>query len=146
MKARIERERLSPGEDPEFHLKLGKGAMNDVEFLAQLLQMKSGGTRPGIRVPGTIAALQRLAEEDLLHPSEAEVLGSAYRLCGELRNRLFLQYGRPVDSLPADQEELSRLAVSLGRLDAPRSAIREDYRRATRRARRLFERRFYKDS
>ena len=146
MKARIESERLGPGEDPDFHLKLGRGGMNDIEFLVQLMQMRFGNRHPAIQTPGTLAAFEALTVTGHISPTEAEDLIGAYRFCGTLRNRLFLQYGRPVDSLPADQDELTRLALSLGRYDAPRSALREEYRRVTRRARRLVEQRFYRDS
>ena len=145
MKARIERERLGPGEDPDFHLKLGKGGMNDIEFLIQLLQMRFGGPNPDLRVSGTEAALEVLAATGHLSSPAARDLSAAYRFCGTLRNRLFLQYGRPIDSLPTDQEELTRLALSLGRFDAPRSSVREEYRRLTRRARRLVEQTFYRN-
>ncbi len=145
MKARIERERLGPGEDPDFHLKLGRGAMNDIEFLVQLHQMRSGGQNQGLQVPGTEEALSRLVAFGLLEQEAARDLNAAYEFCGMLRNRLFLQFGRPVDSLPTDQDELTRLALSLGRFDAPRSSVREEYRRLTRRARRLVELNFYQD-
>ena len=46
MKARIERERIPPSEDPQFHLKLGRGSLTDVEWTAQLLQLRTG-TRAG---------------------------------------------------------------------------------------------------
>ncbi len=143
MKARIEGERLGPGEDPDFHLKLGRGGMNDIEFLTQLLQMRFGGRQPELRTGGTIAALESLAATNHLTHTDCRDLSEAYRFCATVRNRLFLQYGRPVDSLPTDQEELTRLALSLGHFDAPRSSVREEYRRLTRRARRLVERRFY---
>ena len=42
MKVRIEQERLAPGEDPEFHLKLGRGSLSDIEFTVQLLQLRHG--------------------------------------------------------------------------------------------------------
>jgi glutamate-ammonia-ligase adenylyltransferase len=145
MKARIERERLGPGEDPDFHVKLGKGGLNDIEFLVQLNQMRFGGHNPELRIPGTEAALEQLAESGYLSSAAAGDLVAAYRFCGTLRNRLFLQMGRPIDSLPTDQDELTRLALSLGHFDAPRSSIREEYRRLTRRARRLVERNFYQD-
>ncbi|MGH9061557.1 MAG: bifunctional [glutamine synthetase] adenylyltransferase/[glutamine synthetase]-adenylyl-L-tyrosine phosphorylase, partial [Acidimicrobiales bacterium] len=35
-KARIERERIPAGEDPQFHLKLGRGSLSDVEWTVQL--------------------------------------------------------------------------------------------------------------
>ena len=61
MKARIERERIPPGEDPQFHLKLGRGSLSDVEFTVQLLQLVHGGEHPDVRVPGTIDALAAAA-------------------------------------------------------------------------------------
>ena len=42
MKVRIEQERIPPGEDPQFHLKLGRGSLSDVEFTVQLLQLLHG--------------------------------------------------------------------------------------------------------
>ena len=44
MKARIERERIPPGEDSRFHLKLGRGSLSDVEFTVQLEQLEHGAT------------------------------------------------------------------------------------------------------
>ena len=41
MKVRIEQERIPPGEDPQFHLKLGRGSLSDVEFTVQLLQLRA---------------------------------------------------------------------------------------------------------
>jgi hypothetical protein len=38
IKARVERERIPPTDDPKFHLKLGRGSLSDIEFTAQLLQ------------------------------------------------------------------------------------------------------------
>jgi glutamate-ammonia-ligase adenylyltransferase len=48
MKARVEAERIPTGEDPQFHLKLGRGSQSDVEWTVQLLLM-----RHGIRATGT---------------------------------------------------------------------------------------------
>jgi glutamine synthetase adenylyltransferase len=49
--------------------------------------------------------------------------------------------GRAVDSLPTRPEEMRSLAASLGFDRA--SELREEYRRVTRRARQVFEARFY---
>ena len=72
MKVRIERERLAPGEDPEFHLKLGRGSLSDIEFTAQLLQLRHGVT--GAR---TLGALDALVEGGHLPAGEADVLAEA---------------------------------------------------------------------
>ena len=143
MKARVERERIPVGEDPDFHVKLGRGGMSDVEWTVQLLQMLHGHDVPGIRTPSTLEGLERLAAAGLLDPDDAAVLDAAYRFCARVRNRLFLRAGRVRDSLPADPDEAGRLARSLGYEVNPRSALREEYRRVTRRARRVVERVFY---
>jgi glutamate-ammonia-ligase adenylyltransferase len=141
MKARVEKERIPAGEDRDFHLKLGAGALVDIEFLVQLLQLKSGGGDLSLRVTGTLEALPRLATAGLLSDDEAADLATAYRFCTMARNRLFLQTGRAIDSLPSDPTQEGRLADSLGY--SRRGDLRDDYRRLTRRARRVFEDHFY---
>jgi glutamate-ammonia-ligase adenylyltransferase len=134
MKVRIERERLKPGDDPEFHLKLGKGSLSDIEFTVQLLQLQHG-----LAEPSTMAALGTLVETGHLPLEEAEVLEASYRFCEGTRNRTFLVVGSG-DSLPSRPELLTPVARSLGHT-VPE--LRERYRRVTRRARRVVERRFY---
>jgi [glutamine synthetase] adenylyltransferase / [glutamine synthetase]-adenylyl-L-tyrosine phosphorylase len=135
MKARIERERIPAGEDPTFHLKLGRGSLSDVEFTAQLLQL-----RHGVAATGTIEALERLVEVEALAADDAEILIEAYRFCERTRNRWFLVNSAPGDALPTRPEELLWLSRSL---DLTVTDLREHYRRVTRRARRVVERVFY---
>ena len=137
MKARMERERIPPGEDPAFHLKLGRGSLSDVEFTVQLLQM-----RTGLRAPSTVTALDGLAESAALAPEDADVLRAAYRFCERTRNRWWLVGSAPsgVDALPQRPDDLARLARSL---DTTAARLRDEYRRVTRRARRVVERLFY---
>lgn len=135
IKARVERERIPAGEDPQFHLKLGRGSLSDVEFTAQLLQL-----RHGVRATGTMEALVRLEQSGALDPDDREVLADAYRYCERTRNRWFLVKGAPGDSLPARPEQMAALARSLG---TTATDLRESYRRVTRRARRVVERVFY---
>ena len=62
MKARIESERIPPGEDPQFHLKLGRGSLSDIEFTVQLEQLAHGGGTPEVRDPSTLRALAALVD------------------------------------------------------------------------------------
>ena len=66
MKARIEAERIPPGEDPDFHFKLGRGGLVDVEFLTQLIQMRSGATMPSLRAQATLEAVRGAVSAELL--------------------------------------------------------------------------------
>jgi glutamate-ammonia-ligase adenylyltransferase len=135
MKARIERERMPAGEDPQFNLKLGRGSLSDVEWTAQLLQL-----RHGVAATGTLAALDALEAAGALGPEDAAILSDAYRFCEETRNRWFLVRGGPGDSLPATGTRLTTLARSLG---TTASELRDEYRRRTRRSRQVMERLFY---
>ncbi len=137
MKARVERERIPPGEDPEFHLKLGRGSLADVEWTVQLLQL-----RTGTRAPSTTRALAALEAAAAVEPDDADVLLTAYRFCERARNRWWLVGSAPAaaDALPTRPNDLLHLARSL---DTTASALREDYRRVTRRSRRVVERLFY---
>jgi glutamate-ammonia-ligase adenylyltransferase len=70
-------------------------------------------------------------------------LQAAYRYCERARNAWYLLSGRPSDALPTNASDLTRLGVLLGYVHLPSSSLRDDYRRVTRRARRVVERVFY---
>ncbi len=135
LKARMEKERIPAGEDPQFHLKLGRGSLSDVEWTVQLLQL-----RHGVTAPGTMAAMAALVAAGHLDSADALVLGHAYRFCEATRNRLYLVRGGPCDFLPAPGHQLTVLARSLGTTP---TGLREEYRRRTRRCRRVVEKLFY---
>jgi [glutamine synthetase] adenylyltransferase / [glutamine synthetase]-adenylyl-L-tyrosine phosphorylase len=143
MKARIERERIPPSEDPRFHLKLGRGSLSDVEFTVQLLQLQHGARHPEIRVTSTIEALHELRAAGLVDAGDADSLEEAYRFCERARNAQYLLTGRPRDALPTDGSEATRLGRLLGYGPQPQARLRDDYRRVTRRARKVVERVFY---
>jgi glutamate-ammonia-ligase adenylyltransferase len=142
IKARVERERIPAGEDPEFHLKLGKGGLTDVEFTVQLLQLQHGAVHPEVRAPSTTEALVRLASAGLLDGEDASVLRAAYEFCERARNAAYLVTGRAADALPAGDDG-RRVALLLGYTHRPEAELRDDYRRLTRRARKVVERVFY---
>jgi glutamate-ammonia-ligase adenylyltransferase len=135
MKARVEHERMPVGEDPKFHLKLGRGSLSDIEWTAQLLQLQHG-----IRATGTIPALEAVRDAGRLDGDDASILIDTYEFLERTRDRLFLVNSAPSDSLPTQPEALMWLARSMGTNAAE---LREHYRRVTRRARRVVERVFY---
>jgi glutamate-ammonia-ligase adenylyltransferase len=135
MKARVERERIPPGEDPDFHLKLGRGSLSDVEWTVQLLQLQHG-----VAEPSTMPALALLEAAGLVASDDAAALAAAWRFCEATRNRWYLVKGAPGDSLPTQADQLARLARSL---DTTATGLRNDYRRVTRRSRAVVEAIFY---
>jgi glutamate-ammonia-ligase adenylyltransferase len=143
MKARIERERVPAGEDPRFHLKLGRGSLSDVEFTVQLLQLEHGAANVTVRDPSTLRALEALAAGGYIARPDADQLASAYVLCERARSARYLLTGMPNDALPVDGDESAKLGRMLGYEERPAQTLREDYRRETRRARAIVERVFY---
>ncbi|MHB8663803.1 MAG: bifunctional [glutamine synthetase] adenylyltransferase/[glutamine synthetase]-adenylyl-L-tyrosine phosphorylase [Acidimicrobiales bacterium] len=136
VKARIERERIPPGDDPDFHLKLGRGGLSDVEWTVQLLQLR----HRVFDAAGTMDALAALEAAGHVSSEDAATLRAAYVYGERARDRLYLVRGAPGDALPRSPEQLGKLARSLG-TSGP--ALREEYRRVTRRAREVTERLFY---
>ncbi|MGH2794028.1 MAG: bifunctional [glutamine synthetase] adenylyltransferase/[glutamine synthetase]-adenylyl-L-tyrosine phosphorylase [Actinomycetota bacterium] len=144
IKARIEKERLGPREDPKFQLKVGRGGLIDVEFTIQLLQLMHGHRDPRLRAQSTIPATAAAADMALLDLEKARWMVDAYRFLNRTRNVLYLIRGRPQDALPPTPEEQEVLARALG-YAAPGARVQfiEDYRRVTRRSRQVCEDVFY---
>ena len=145
IKARVESERLPQNADRRRHLKLGDGALSDVEWLVQLLQLRFAGRLPSLRTPSTLEALAAAAREELLSDRDVEVLREAWKLATRIRNGLALARSRTIDLLPVDRGELEAVARLVGLPAGSARDLEEHYLAATRRARRVFERRFYED-
>ena len=143
MKARVERERLPPGEDPAFHLKLGRGSLSDIEWTVQLLQLQHGATVPGLRTTRTLAALEAARDAGLVEPDDADVLAEGWRTVSRLRNAITLVRGRPADQLPRDTREKAAVALTVGYPVGGSDAMVNDYLRRTRRTHAVVERVFW---
>ena len=142
VKARVEAERLPRGVDPRRHLKLGPGGLADVEWTAQLLQLRHAGDLASLRTPRTTDALVAAAEAGLLDPGDADVLVEAWRTTSRLRDALTHRRGRAQDQLPTDRRELDGAARLLGYPPGSGGLLEEDHRRRARRARSVVERVF----
>ncbi|MFB9470969.1 bifunctional [glutamine synthetase] adenylyltransferase/[glutamine synthetase]-adenylyl-L-tyrosine phosphorylase [Nonomuraea salmonea] len=143
LKARMEAERLPRGADPALHTKLGPGGLSDVEWVAQLLQLQHAGRLPVLRTTRTLEALRAAVAEDLLAPEDEEVLAEAWRFASRVRDAMMLVKGRPGDSIPKDTAERRQVARTLGYPPDGSEDFLDDYRRVTRRARKVVDRVFY---
>ncbi|MEU8249484.1 bifunctional [glutamine synthetase] adenylyltransferase/[glutamine synthetase]-adenylyl-L-tyrosine phosphorylase [Nonomuraea sp. NPDC048916] len=143
LKARMEAERLPRGADPALHTKLGPGGLSDVEWVAQLLQLRHAGAVPSLRTTRTLQTLRAAVAEGLLDESDEAVLARAWSFASRVRDAIMLVKGRPGDSVPADARERARIAQTLGYPPDGSEDFLDDYRRVTRRARRVVDRVFY---
>jgi glutamate-ammonia-ligase adenylyltransferase len=142
LKARMEAERLPRGADRVLHTKLGPGGLSDVEWIAQLLQLRHGADLPELRVTGTRATLAAAAHAGLLAAEDAALLDEAWTHTSLLRNGIAIMRGRPGDQVPTDAKELAGIARYLGE-DVDSETLLDTHRRLARRARTAFERLFY---
>jgi [glutamine synthetase] adenylyltransferase / [glutamine synthetase]-adenylyl-L-tyrosine phosphorylase len=141
IKARMEAERMPRGVEPALHLKLGPGGLADVEWVAQLLQLRHAAAVPGLRTTRTHATLAAASAAGLIEPADAATLTSAWLLASRIRDAVMLARGRPSDTLPSLPGELAVTARILGY--AGSQDLVQDWRRSARQARAVMERLFY---
>jgi [glutamine synthetase] adenylyltransferase / [glutamine synthetase]-adenylyl-L-tyrosine phosphorylase len=107
-KLRLEKQRQTKPRGAD--VKLARGGIRDIEFLVQCLQRLHGGREPWVRHGGTLLALSRLRDKELLSPLEYARLASAYQFMRHLEHRLQFDEDRQTHSLPEEKEELDLLA------------------------------------
>lgn len=145
LKARMEAERLPRGADPALHTKLGPGGLSDVEWVAQLIQLRHAGRLPSLRTTRTLETLRAAVAEGLLSAEDETALAQAWRFASRIRDAVVLVRGRAADSIPVDLRERALISRAMGYPSDSSEDLVEDYRRITRRARRVMERAFYED-
>jgi len=143
LKARMESERLPRGADPKTHFKLGLGGLSDVEWTAQLVQLRHAWEIEALRTTGTLAALVAAGEADLIPGEDVETLARAWTFTSSLRNAAVLWRGRPVEALPSDLRDADGIGRIVGREAGQGAELAEVYRRLARRARAAVVANFY---
>jgi glutamate-ammonia-ligase adenylyltransferase len=142
LKARMEAERLPRGVDPAMHIKLGRGGLADVEWTVQLMQLQHAAAMPALQTTTTLEALAAARAEGLMNRADEQALRAAWLIATRVRNAIVLAKGRPSDMVPSDARSLAAVARAMGYRSGHTGDLREDYLRATRRARGVHERLF----
>lgn len=109
-RARIHEKLSAKRGDAGMDIKLARGGIRDIEFLVQCLQRLHGGREPWVRHGGTLFALSRLRDKNLLSGFEHARLASAYQFLRNLEHRLQFDEDRQTHTLPTDPEALETLA------------------------------------
>jgi glutamate-ammonia-ligase adenylyltransferase len=113
LKDRIERE-IVGADELERNVKLGRGGIREIEFVAQSLQLLHAGRNPFLQNPQTLPTLAKLAQYHLLSEADAQALTTAYLWLRDVEHRLQMDEQRQTHSLPADKPALTRLARLMG--------------------------------
>ena len=122
------------------NLKRGPGGLVDVEFVAQMLQLKHGGQHPEVRAPATLDALEKLEKIGAISQADFDFFSTSYRVLLAMVSRLRLMNTTARHDLPDDPEEQIKLARLLEYPDREKMLL--DCQRLTRENRARFEKIF----
>ena len=113
MKDRIENEVVKAGE-LERNVKLGRGGIREIEFVAQTLQLIHGGRLPFLQGAQTLPALEKLVQYEFLAAAEAQSLTRAYEFFRNVEHRLQMGDNQQTHTIPAAPAARQRLAALMG--------------------------------
>ena len=95
IKHRVETERARANDESLYDVKLGRGALSDIEWTAQWLAMKHGAKFPELQRPNTLQVLAAAKNVDLLAESEERALHEAYLFLQRAQIRLHWALDNP---------------------------------------------------
>jgi [glutamine synthetase] adenylyltransferase / [glutamine synthetase]-adenylyl-L-tyrosine phosphorylase len=113
MKERIENEVVKAGE-LDRNVKLGRGGIREIEFVAQTLQLIHAGRQPFLQGPQTLPTLEKLAQYELLSRDEARSLTDSYCFLRDVEHRLQMEDNRQTHTIPEASAARQRLAALMG--------------------------------
>jgi len=93
-----------------FNVKLGRGGIREIEFIAQALQLAHGGRDDWLRVSHTLVSLGRLADRNFITQQERSALSDAYYFLRTLEHRLQMEHGLQTHTLPESGETRTLVA------------------------------------
>ena len=128
-------------------IKLGRGGIREIEFLAQMFQLMRGGTDPRFRIRPTLEVLNLIKQKSVLPADEVNALMAAYIYLRRLEHRIQIWDDQQTHYLPDDELARSRLAMAMGdphqHLDG--AALMADLDHHQKNVTRLFEKAFLLD-
>jgi glutamate-ammonia-ligase adenylyltransferase len=113
MKERIETEVVRSGE-LERNVKLGRGGIREIEFVAQSLQLLHAGRQPFLQGAQTLPCLGKLAEYELLTLTDSHALHAAYCFLRDIEHRLQMEKNLQTHTIPEQRDAQQRLARLMG--------------------------------
>ena len=126
-----------------FNVKLGRGGIREIEFIAQALQLAHGAEDAWLHAPHTLISLGRLADRRLVGERERTELSDAYAFLRTLEHRLQMEHGLQTHSVPGEE---GRRTLVARRMNFNGSSALDEFNRAlelhTTRVRAAYERVF----
>lgn len=123
-----------------FNVKLSRGGIREIEFIAQALQLAYGGRDRWLREGHTLISLSRLADRGHLSEGELTELSSAYEFLRRSEHVLQMENGLQTHTVPEDAEKRTLLARRIEMAGA--GDFEKDLVRHTENVARIFDRVF----
>jgi len=149
MRERIAKALIERGSG-DYHVKLGKGGIREIEFIAQGFQLVYGGVQKWPWERGTRNMLASLAEKGYLSDGEASDLDEAYLFLRDLENRIQMTSGHQTHEIPKERGAQAVLAgmmglsgTTLGERRAGPDRMLDAYGKHTARVHQVYERVFH---
>lgn len=99
------------GRDRETNIKLMRGGIRDIEFMAQALELVHGKTRSEVRSRNTLETLERLHHFGLLDDDAWTSLSDIYRFYRTVEHRLQMILNVQTHTIPTSDTDLVRLGA-----------------------------------
>lgn len=97
-----------------FNVKLQRGGIREIEFIAQALQLAHGGRDEWLRVTHTLISLGRLADRNHISEQERSELSESYAFLRTLEHRLQMEHGLQTHTVPQTEPARSLVARRMG--------------------------------
>lgn len=111
------------------NVKLGRGGIREIEFLAQVFQLIRGGRDAELRDRSTRNTLRILAKKQLLSATVVDQLLEAYTFLRDLEHRLQYLDDAQTHTLPTNDADRALIAGMMGFTDLPALLTALDARR-----------------
>ena len=105
------------------NVKLGRGGIREIEFLAQVFQLIRGGREPALRERATRSVLRTLAGMQLLEATQVTQLLAAYEFLRNLEHRLQYLDDAQTHTLPVLQDDRLTVARMMGYADVTKLLV-----------------------
>lgn len=112
LKIQIQRDVNSKGMHD--NIKLGRGGIREIEFVAQVFQLIRGGQDVSLQIKPTLKVLELLKNKGLLPEGTVDELSEAYVFLRNLEHRLMYVDDVQTQELPKTDEAKARIAKAMG--------------------------------
>ncbi len=111
LKLQIHRDVTQKGQTD--NIKLGRGGIREIEFIAQVFQLIRGGQDASLQIKPTLDVLKLLKNKGLLQEKTVDELTDAYVFLRNLEHRLMYVEDQQTQELPKSVEAKARVATAM---------------------------------